>query len=357
MNHGWRSPAFGASALGACAAIVVAAGAACSQSYAEDAKADGGAAPEASAAEDATVEAATADADVADTSPPKPPTFTVLASGLGTLNGIAATEQVVYFIEDGKSALLAVPIGGGTASTVFTTSDTPNSIVADGAYLFWSQPGAVGRVSSAGGADALTSMPVGSASVAIAASSGALVALASAGPTAGILQQFDVGVVAGAAIVFAGSPEDVAYSGSAFYWTETGGRVATATFGSTTSAELAMNETGCGSIAANATDVYWTRPSGGLVRSANRLASGAPITLTAGETAPSSIAADDTNVYWLTGDGKVRRKTIGQELPPATLASGFASAAFAGKHVRALALTSMYVVWITTDGRILRTDK
>lgn len=54
--------------------------------------------------------------------------------------------------------------------------------------------------------------------------------------------------------------------------------------------------------------------------------------------------------------GTLRRKAIGQELPPATLAKGFASA-FAGLHVKAIALTRQYVVWITTDGRVLRTDK
>lgn len=78
--------------------------------------------------------------------------------------------------------------------------------------------------------------------------------------------------------------------------------------------------------------------------------------LAAGQKTPISLAADTSGVYWMNaGDGTIRRSTR-DELPIYTVASGF-NAAFTDLHVRAIALTSRYVVWITADEKVLRADK
>lgn len=334
--------------------LAIAAGAACSQSYAEASKPADDAGAEAGTA-DATAEAAV-DADLAGDVVPPAPTFTVLASGLGTLGGIAATETAVYFIVAATHTLSTVAIGGGAVSPVPNMSNAPSAVVAFGAELFWSDPaGTLGRVSLLDDAVLTVSAGPGTSPVALAAGVGGLAVLARMGPGVGSVLQYDLGLVAGSGVSGLADPYDVTLSGATVYWTESSGRVGQGTLGGSTNAEVATGETGCESIAANAAGLYWTRPKDGLVRM-TVLTTAATGTLTANETSPSSIAVDDSDVYWLTGDGRLRRKRIGQELPPATLASGFPSV-FAGTHVRAIALTSKYIVWLTTDGRILRTDK
>jgi len=329
----------------------VAAGAACSQAYAEEVKADA----DASAADDAPAEA-TPDA-VADNAVPKPPSFVELATGLGALTGIAANEKAVFFIEANKSTLRSVPIGGGIVTTAFTTNGIPNAIVAVGPVLLWSDPGGlIGRVLLTDDTSMIASSPLGAAPFALAAAPNQLVVLErSSLGASGAVRHYDFALSSTADLTGVTDPYDVAISGGTIYWTESSGRVGKGAFGTSTNVEVSNAEPGCESIAANAAGAVWTRPNDGLVRffAAPTSVTG---TLTANEVSPSSIAGDGTDVYWLTGDGKVRRKTIGQELPPATLASGFSSA-WAGKRIRAIALTAQYVVWITTDGRVLRTDK
>jgi hypothetical protein len=351
---------FGAVAFGACAVVAIAAGAACSQSYAaEDAKAD--AAPEASATDDASLEAAV-DADVTDNVVPPVSTFTVLASGLGPLGGIAATDTTVYFTV--TSSVSSVPIGGGGVVPVGSVPGSPTNgsagpITLTGSDLFWADVDARTLTHlplGLGGVTTTHSMSPGSSPVALAASADTLVVLALSPPN-GALDQFSFTLSSGMSVGALAPPYDVAVAGTAVYWTEPSvGQIGQGTTGTSNKSVLADNETGCESIAANAAGVYWTRPNDGLVRTS--VASGAigAATVAEKEISPSSIAVDDADVYWLTGDGTLRRKTIGQELPPATLAKGFKSA-FAGTHVRAIALTAKYVVWLTTDGRVLRTDK
>jgi hypothetical protein len=152
------------------------------------------------------------------------------------------------------------------------------------------------------------------------------------------------------------NPFDVAVQGSNVYWTESSGsRIGTVAIGQSNGTTLADGEADCQSIAADASGVYWARPDGGLVRAMRTDAAGAT-DLATGETHPFSLAADDSGVYWLTTDGKLRRKRVDQELPPVVLAAGFA-ATFTTGYVHAIALTSRYVVWLTSDGRVLRIGK
>jgi hypothetical protein len=342
----------GAVAFGAVATLAVATGAACSHSYAEDASAD--AAPDASASDDAQVEAAL-DADPADTFVPKPQTFVELATGRGDLTGIAATEKAVYFIEAAKTAVSTVPIEGGAVTNAVTTSGVPSAIVALGPFLFWADPS--GKVSRGSPPDPPLTAQGGPGAVAFALAAvpdQVVVLWRSSPPIVETVEQYDLGFTPVGSISGVGDAYDIALAPGTMYWTDATGGVTTAPFGGSAT-KVSSVEPGCESIAANPAGAFWTRPKDGLVRFYST-ATSTTGTLTAGESSPSSIESDIDDVYWLTGDGKVRRKRLGQELPPATVASGFASA-WAGKHVRAIAITSKYVVWITTDGRVLRTDK
>lgn len=342
----------GAVAFGAAAVVALAAGAACSHSYAEEPSADASAVDSGAAADatdEATTDASAADADGAAKS------FVELVTGRGALTGLAATEKYVYFTEATNSTVSTVPIEGGPVTTAFTAAGVPSALVAQGPLLFWADKSGVVRASVT---DSSTSSrntlapQVG----ALAVVTDQLVVLSRTPPPAlAAVEFFDLTLMPAGSVTLTGDAVDVAVSAAAVYWTETGGHVSTTNFGGVIGINLVSDEPGCEFIAANLSGAVWTRPNAGLVRffAAPTATVG---TLAALEKAPSSISGDGTDIYWLTGDGKVRRKTIGQELPPATVASGFPSA-WAGTHVHALAVTSKYVVWITTDGRVLRTDK
>ncbi len=79
-------------------------------------------------------------------------------------------------------------------------------------------------------------------------------------------------------------------------------------------------------------------------------------TVASGESGAASLVADLTALYWTTAAGDIRKR---DNLPGATartLVSG-AGAAFTSPRVQALAITSLYVVWITNDGRVMRAPK
>ncbi len=342
--------------LGACGALAVAAGEACSHPYAENVQADG-AAPDASTTKDAPDDGAVGnDAPTGDAA--KPPAFTELATGLTDLAGIAATEKNVYFTELGPGNVSSVPIAGGAVSTIVTKTGAPGSIVIAGGFVFWADIGAatLNRLAPLDGSMTTAGLAPGKSPRAMAAGANRLVVTAIGGPSGGEVQQYAFDLAPLESVADLANPFDVAVTGTSIYWTEaSGARIGTGTIGTAFNKQLATNESGCESIAANAAGVFWTRPEDGLVRTLGTMGAGAT-TIAAKELAPMSVTADDTGVYWLTGDGLLRRRTFGQELPPATLANGFAST-FIDKRIRAIALTSKYVVWITTDGRVLRTDR
>ena len=128
---------------------------------------------------------------------------------------------------------------------------------------------------------------------------------------------------------------------------------------------MATGNTGChpktnmaaSTPVADASGVYWTQPSAGLVRVSVSL--GGPVdTLASNEVQPHSLVTDATSVYWLTHGGKLKRLAKGAT--PGTLATTFAAGfntSFAEMRVRALAQNAQYLVWITTDGRVLRMAK
>ena len=335
---------------------LIASGAACSSSYAEATPAPASEAGTEASASDAQGAADALGSLDGASDVAVAPTLFVLASGFGALSGIAATETTVYFVDRAKG-IYSVPIAGGAPSQIFVQAGTsPSGIVLGGADLFWTDAAnlTLDRVTTAGNNVVLALG--GKTPLAIAAGADrVVVVLVAASSGNGDVQQFDFIPTAGSAVMELANPFDVAVRGTEIFWTDAAaGIVRTTQFGSNLPGFFVNGESGCQSIAVDDLGVYWARPSAGVVRY-QAPASAAPISLATSEQSPFSLAADDSGVYWMTADGKLRRSTR-SELPLATLAQGFAGA-FSDRHVQAVALTSKYVVWVTTDGKVLRLEK
>lgn len=341
--------------LGATIGLAIVAAAACSSSEAggptavgRDAATEATPTPTDGAAETSTTEAGDGGALPAD--------ITVLAEGFVDLAGVVATETAVYFVERAPGIVHAVPLTGGTATNVATNAGTPSSIAVTGADLFWGDrgQGTLSRSPLAGGTAATATPSPGRAPAAIVATVDRIVVVALGNGDVGEIQQYGLDFSAGPAIGPQNNPYDVAVRGSDFFWTEgQTGTIWTATLGASLATQAATLESDCQSIAADASGLYWSRPSEGMVRA--KLGTSVTITLATAQKSPSSLAADASGVYWLTSDGKLRRSTR-NELPLRTVAQGF-SGGFSDPRIQALALTNDYVVWVTPDGKVLRHDK
>jgi hypothetical protein len=291
--------------------------------------------------------------------PPVPPGTTVLASGFDALAGIAATETTVYFTEQGVGQLVAVPLAGGATVVLFNGMGAPSGVAVSNGDVYWcehskrllrrvpvSSPGAspTDNLLQKGPfiiAPTVTGVVVGASSV------------TDAGTSPGEIDQFtsfNPPIVSAA-----DNPLGVAASAQDIYWTESSiGRIGHAKLGVGASDAFASNEGDCRSIAADAQGVYWTRPSVSKVR-AKLVNSSGVIDLAAGEVGPSSLATDPTHVYWVSSLGQIRRikRTAGATVE--TVVDGFAP--ITDIHFQSLALTKDYVVWLTSDGRVLRHAK
>lgn len=355
------------SVLVAAVPIVIAAviGAACGEPYAADS--DPGP-PDVADAGSSTDAGADADADAVDGSDASTAAPQVLASGYNGLVAVAATETTVYFSDQGTGKVHAIRLEGDSAVTDALVASAVTAMVVnaqpdgvDTLYFVERGQNVVGRKQGMTNSAVIASNGVGPFGIAIRtagdASLGTRVVVAGAVGTNTELQQYDGSLVflsaidRGAANVF-----DVAALGPSFYWTESAnGVIAKSDWDNGMSVKLATGESDCQAIAVDAAGVYWTRPSSNSVRARNAM-SGAVSSLGTNESAPVSIAADQSGVYWMTKDGKLRRSSR-NETPIKTVAQGFASSFSLTAHIHAIALTSKYVVWITSDGKVLRTAK
>jgi streptogramin lyase len=351
MLHRYRSLA-AALLASACVTAI-----ACSKSYGEDATGGGdagvdapnggggdGATPEGSVAQDAAL-------------PGAPDT---LATGLLDPYGIAATEESVFFTSAMDGVVGRVPIVGGNVEQVRSNAGAPAQIVVSATSLYWldgakrslnrqdlTNPAVQGFV--------VMNPGVSPVSLGTDGTSVALIALNQNTKVAELVQ-YTPDLMPASSIPGLANAFDLAVLGTSLYWTESSAAtVAMGTMGSTSRTVLSTTESDCQAITADAAGVYWALPNAGVVRAFATNTAG-PIDLATGEQKPFAIVADDSGVYWITTDGKLRRKRVDQELPPATLAQGF-KATYTGGPVRALALTSKYIVWITSDGNVLRLTK
>lgn len=303
-------------------------------------------------------DASTMDADATDVGDAGDPGVALeLARGLDNLSSVAVTETTVFVAERTLGRVRSIPIGGGPIDDVSTNAGSPTGLAVTATDLFWCNYGGkeILRRPLAGG----TIVPHSTSTKGpfqIAIASDRLVTATLDGlQGAGEIQQYMFDFSAGPSIGIAtGNPYDVAALGTGFYWTESAtGRIARGETGANTNKDLVPSgESDCQSIAVDSAGVYWARPSNGLIR---MVVTGNPSDVATNEAAPHSLAADGQALYWLTGDGQVRRSTHADR-SRTTLAKGYMTS-FADGRAQALALTSKYVVWLTTDGRVMRVAK
>ena len=337
--------------------LAIVAGAACSRSYgaSEDAMPDGGSEGGQSGLDGSATDALATDGatDATDSEVAAP---VELARGLVDLSGVAVTETTVFVAERTPGRVRSTPIGGGSIADVSTNAGAPTGLAVTTTDLFWCNFGGkeLLRRPLAGGPIASHTTSTSPFQIAIAADR--LVTATLDGLLgAGEIQQYTFDLNAGPSVGIAtGNPYDVAALGTDFYWTESAtGRIARGQTGLNTNKDLvASGESDCQSIAVDGAGVYWARPSNGLIRMA---LTGNASDLATNEVAPHSLAADGQALYWLTGDGQVRRSTH-MDHKISTLATGYMTA-FSDGRAQALAVTSKYVVWLTTDGRVMRVAK
>lgn len=362
------------SASCAIAGVVALVATACS-SFTADAESsnDAAAAADGTLADAADVDAT--QAQDAGISPPPNDAF-VLGQGFGMLSSIAANEASVFVGDQGAGRIFEISLENGGVPTELGQVMNPTTLaVSAGGALFWGDTSAslLGRIGgssgSAGNAQIITTNMVQPTSIALATPEGQATAsrllLGGANLTSGFgeVQHYDPNTLIGVANTSAPpmpAPVNLydvtSHEGTLYFTDASRGRIYIGTVAGTTApAELVSGETDCRSIAADAAGVYWARPQDGVVRW--RLGDGSNVmkTLAGNQDQPRSLAADASGVYWMTGDGFIRRHKR-SETPPQVFAQGFQSA-FINQYLQTIALTSKYVVWITTDGKVLRAAK
>lgn len=305
------------------------------------------------------------DAPASETEPPT--SAKVLASGYADLTAVVATETNAYFVARTAGIIYQVRLDGtGGVQELYKASPlgSPSSAAVYDFTIYATDyaKSMLARREEGGGA-AITLPASGMLNpAAIAAGTSAagvrVVVLALSGAT-GTVQQYDteLNFVRSSNGTYQ-TPFDVAVTGTNIWWTESSaGKIWQGHLDEAQADARIDGESGCESITADAQGVYWTRPQDGLVRMMVPPQTTVD-SIAVNQVTPVSITSDASGVYWLTGDGKLQRSTRQTaEVPPQTLAKGFAVGGATATRIRNIALTSKYVVWVTADGKVLRTDK
>jgi sugar lactone lactonase YvrE len=237
----------------------------------------------------------------------------VLASQQLAPGGIALDAKNAYFSNvAAPGSVVAVPLGGGTATTLATGLGTPDTIAIDATHAY---------TADQTGNSIMVTMLDGSGFM-------QLVNMQMA-PTGLALDAQDRNV----------------------YWTNAmGGTVTTAKLASGTESTLAAGLTSPYAIALDATSVYWSDVADGTIVKLP-LSGGAPVTLAKGLMNPSAIVVDAKSVYWVDGKAGVVAKVAIAGGAVTTLASG-------QKGPDALALDASSVYWTNAgdaiDGSVMR---
>jgi hypothetical protein len=124
------------------------------------------------------------------------------------------------------------------------------------------------------------------------------------------------------------NPICVAADDTNVYWTG-GTTVAKAPLGGGKPTVVAAGQTGLGTIALDATSVYWTALEGddvnlGVIMKAP-LGGGTPTTLATGQLSPTGLSVDGKDIYWANQDGtgsSVMTLSLANHTSPTALVSG-----------------------------------
>lgn len=283
---------------------------------------------------------------------------TVLAQGLTGLVGITVTDlgDVVVARKSGEIVRLPITGGDGGATLVIDkqTSLSALASVTGPTIMFATSESPSGKIARVDldGSNYAGKNADGTLTAVTKGNTGSILALRNGGRI--VRHQLDLGVVD----VYPGlSPtDDIALSGNTLYWADAlNGVVWKGDAITPSSVQYVTGETSCNGVAVDPFGVYWVTST--AVR-ARPLADGGGDKKTISAERAIAIAARDGTAYWITAGppSSLRKADLTDDVGPRqTLASGF-PADFTPSQ-KPIALTSTYVVWITSDGRVLRHDR
>jgi hypothetical protein len=216
----------------------------------------------------------------------------ILASGLDYPVSLAVDSANIYWSEIG--AIKKVSINGGAVSTLASGLNSPFDIAVDGSQVYWAEyyGSSIKKVGLNGGIVTTLASTLSNVS-ALAITDSSVV-----WPDAGIRMIEKTGGLTTEIVspLLSQGEYKVAVDAGNVYWTEygIGGKVRKSAFGGGTVTTLVSQEDYAGPIAVDSTDVYWL--GGGALKKIGK--NGGTVTILA--TGPGyNLALDATNVYWV----------------------------------------------------------
>jgi hypothetical protein len=224
----------------------------------------------------------------------------VLASQQLAPGDLALDAKNVYFTNVGNPGIVvAVPLGGGTATTLGMSLGTPRSIAVDStsAYTTDVTAGTIRKtpLDGSAGVGFVTMQTTPTDLVLDATASNVYWTTGTAGTVVkAMLQAGTVKTLASGL----SSPDAIAVDGSHVYWSDVvDGTVMSLALAGGSPATVASGLGSPNDIAVDSKSVYWVDYAKGVVVKVG-LGGGNATTLAAGQNKPDAIAVDATSVYW-----------------------------------------------------------